>query len=144
MSAAVENSLALGKDLDMGRVKLLTVRITGAASTANAGLGSILNPFGEDVVVLRGTLYVVTESTGAAAVSIGITTAAAAATDILNALDLNGVGGDVFNCFAMQNTAKTEITAPAVWTAEKYLTITGAATTVGLDAILMLEVARLE
>ena len=135
MSATIETT---------GRGGVMTIRITGAASTANAGLGSIANPEAANLRILRGTLRVLTPSTGSAAVSIGITTAAVAATDILNALDLAVTAGNEYNCFAMQNTAKTQITAPALWTPTTYLTITGAATTAGLDAILMLEYVRVD
>ena len=119
-----------------GRGGVLSYRITGAASTANAGLGSIANPEGVDLLILRATLNFVTPSDGAANLGIGVTTAAAKATDILNDLDVN-------NGFAMQNTAKTAITAPAIWTAAKYVTLTGSATTAGLDAVLMIEYVRL-
>jgi len=123
---------------------VLSYRITGAASTANAGLGSIANPEGVDLLILRATLNFVTPSDGAANLGIGVTTAAAKATDILNDLDVNGVAADsVYNGFAMQNTAKTAITAPAIWTAAKYVTLTGSATTAGLDAVLMIEYVRL-
>lgn len=118
-------------------------KIEGAASTDAAGLGSILNPFGVDVLIKRATLYFKTKSTGAANLSIGITTAAASATDILNALAVGSVVDDTwYNGHAMQNTAKTEITAPAEWTDAKYLTVTGSATTVGLEAYLFLECIR--
>ena len=126
-----------------GRGGVMDILIEGAASTDAAGLGSILNPEGVDLLILRSTLYIVTPSTGSAAVSIGITTAAAAATDILNALDLQTTAGYCFNGHAMQNTAKTQISAPAVWDDDKYLTVTGAATTVGLEAHLLLEYVRL-
>lgn len=121
----------------------LSYDITGAASVANAGLGSIANPEGVSILLLRGTIYFVSESTGAANLSIGITTAAAAATDILNALAVGGVSAaEYYNCWARQNTAKTEITAPALWTSAKYLTVTGSSTTVGMVARLYLEYMR--
>jgi len=125
-----------------GRGGVLAIRITGAASTANAGLGAILNPEGVDLLILRSTLAIITPSTGSAAVSIGVTTEAAAATDILNALDLQVTAGNCYNGHAMQNGAKTQISAPALWEDDKYITITGAATTVGLDALLLIEYVR--
>ncbi len=122
----------------------MSIRIAGAASTDAAGLGSILNPEGVNLLILRASLVVLTPSTGSAAVSIGITTVAATATDILNALDLQVTANYCYNGFAMQNTAKTQISAPALWTPTTYLTITGAATTVGLDALLLLEYVRVD
>jgi hypothetical protein len=123
-----------------GKGGTLSLAITGVASTDNAGVGSFANPFGVDVLIVRATLRIITPSTGAANLGIGVTTAAAKATDILNDLDVNGSGTDVwFNGHAMQNTAKTQISAPAVWTAAKYVTLTGSATTVGFTGTLYLE-----
>lgn len=120
------------------------IRITGAASTAAAGLGSIANPEGVPVAILRSQLYIVTPSTGAANLSAGITTAAASATDIINALAMEGaITGKIYNGSTIQVTAKTEITAPAVWTAATFLTLTGSASTVGLVADLYVEYVRL-
>lgn len=121
----------------------LSYDITGAASAAAAGLGSIANPEGVSILILRSTIYFVTNSDSAANLSIGITTAAATATDILNALAVGSVSDEtVYNGHAMQNTAKTEITAPAIWTSALYLTVTGSATTVGMLARLYLEYVR--
>ena len=120
----------------------LAYEITGAASAAAAGQGSIANPFGCTVNIVRAYIVTSVISTGAAALSIGVTTAAAAATDILNALDMNGVTVDrPYNCFANDPGAKT-ITVPAAWTSAKYLTFTAAATMVGFVGTLYLEVLR--
>lgn len=122
---------------------VMSIAITGAASAAAAGLGSLLNPEGVDVLITKTTLHIITPSTGAATLSIGVTTAAASATDVLNALDVNGSGTDVwFNGHARQNTAKTQVSAPAVWTSAKYLTFTGSATTAGFTGVLYVEYIR--
>lgn len=123
-----------------GRGGTLAIDITGVASTAAGGIGSLLNPWGEDVLITRATLYVATPSTGAANIDIGVGSAAATdATDIINALAMNGaITGKAYNGHAMQNTTKTEITAPAVWQDDYYLCITGSASTVGLVAKLFL------
>lgn len=125
---------------------VLAIRIDGTTSTANAGQGAIANPEGCDVLILRGTLVVHSASTGAANISIGVAAdASSAATDIVNALAMNGVSAQTaYNCFAMQNSAKTAITAPALWTASKYVTITGSASLVGLEATLLLEYVRVD
>ena len=121
---------------------MLTIELDGVASAANAGQGSLANPFGCDVNILRGYIVTSVISTGAATLGIGVTTAAAAATDILNALDMNAVTVDfAYNCFAHDPGAKT-IMVPAVWTAAKFLTFTGSATMVGFKATLYLEVIR--
>ena len=122
--------------------KLLSIDITGVASTDNAGQGSIANPFGESVNILRGYIVPSVASTGSANLSIGITTAAAAATDILNADDMNGVAvGMPINCFANDPGAKT-VMVPAIWTSALYLTFTASATLVGFVGTLYLEVLR--
>lgn len=125
---------------------VLALRIDGVASTAAGGQGSILNPEGVDVLILRGTLVVHTPSTGSANIDIGVASAAAMdATDIINALAMNGVSAQTaYNCHAMQNTAKTAITAPALWQAAYYVTVTGSATLVGLEATLYLEYIRVD
>ena len=121
----------------------LCINITGVASTANAGIGQIANPEGVTLLITRATLYCATESTGSATLSCGVTTTGAAATDIINALDMNGrTEGGFYNGFAMQNTAKTAITAPAVWTTSKYITFTGSATSVGFTGALYVEYIR--
>lgn len=122
---------------------VMVIKVTGAATTDAAGLGSIANPEGVDLLILRTTWFVDTESAGSANISIGVTTAAAAATDILNALDANGAAGKAYNGHAMQNSAKTEITAPAIWSSSKYITITGSASSAGMVAYLMIEYVRL-
>lgn len=121
-----------------------SVRIVGATSTANGGLGAVANPEGADIIVLRSQLYVKTASTGAANLGAGIVAdATTKGTDVLNDLAVNGaIGGKVYNGNTIQVTAKTEITAPAVWTSTKYLTLTGSADSTGLDATLYIEYVR--
>ena len=121
----------------------MSIAITGVASTDNAGIGEIANQEGVSLLITRATLYCATESTGSSDLSIGVTTTGAAATDIINALDMNGLTeGGFYNCFAMQNTAKTAVAAPAVWTSAKYVTFTGSATSVGFTGTLYLEYIR--
>lgn len=123
-----------------GKGGTLSLSITGAASAAAAGLGSFANPFGVAVCIVRATFHFITVSTGAATLSVGVTTSAASATDILNALDVNAVAADSwYNGFVMQNGAKTAISAPAIWAADKYVTFTGSATTAGFTGTLYLE-----
>ncbi len=126
-----------------GRGGTLVVDITGAASTANAGLGSIANPEGVLLGIKSAWLYFVTGSTGAANLDIGITTAAAKASDIVSAMDViqATVGGKFIYGPAAQ-VAETE-SPTAKWTATTYLTLTGSATTVGLAGKLFIEYIRL-
>lgn len=118
----------------------LVIKITGAASTAGGGLGSVPNPEGADLLITKTTLYIETASTGAANLDVGIDSSAADSTDIINALAVNGAVTDkYYNGHARQNTAKTEITAPAHWDADDYINFTGSASTAGLVAYLLVE-----
>lgn len=119
----------------------LCIRLAGAASAAAGGLGYLLNPFGQTVIITRATLYIDTPSTGAANLDVGVASAGATdATDIINALAVNGaITGKAYNGFAMQNTGVTEITAPALWHSTDYVTFTGSASTADLVATLYLE-----
>jgi hypothetical protein len=122
---------------------VLTIKITGVASADNAGVGQVLNPEGVNLVILRTSFYVHVASTGAANLGIGVGASGAKATDILNDLAVNGAITDkVYNGHVMQNAAKTEIQAPALWTTDKYITFTGSASTVGLEAYLFVEYVR--
>jgi len=123
---------------------LLAIKITGVASTDNGGIGAVLNPEGVDCVILRTTFYSVTPSTGAANLSVGVASAATSAgTDILNALDANTMTAKtMWNGHAMQNTAKTQISAPALWQDDYYITFTGSATTAGFVGYLFVEYVR--
>jgi hypothetical protein len=122
----------------------LTIKVTGVASVANGGVGAVLNPEGVDVIILRTTFYAVTPSTGAANLSADVASAAnGAATDILNACDVVATTAKtMWNGHAMQNTAKTQITAPALWQAGYYITFTGSASCVGLVGYLFVEYVR--
>ncbi len=121
----------------------LSIKITGVASTDNGGVGAIANPEGVTLIILRTTLLVTTQTTGAANLAIGVAAdAVSKATDILNDLAMGATTGKAYNGSAPQTTAKTEITAPALWTASKFLTFTGSASTAGLDATLYVEYVR--
>jgi len=121
---------------------MLALEITGVASADNAGQGSIANPFGCTVNIVDAYLVTsVVASVGASNLSIGVTTVADAATDIINALDVNGVTVDrPYNCLAAV-AAKT-ITVPAAWTSDKFLTFTADATMVDYVGTLYLQVIR--
>lgn len=123
---------------------VLAIKITGVASTDNGGIGAVLNPEGVNCVILRTTFYAHTPSTGAANLGVGVAAnATTKATDILNDLDAQTMTADtMWNGHAMQNTAKTQISAPALWQAGYYITFTGSATTVGFEGYLFVEYVR--
>lgn len=123
----------------------MEIKITGVAATTNGGLGAVLNPEGVDVAILRTQLFVGTPSTGAANLSCGVgATATTSGTDIIDALAVGGsITGKIYNGNTIQGTTKTEITAPAVWESDEYITFTGSATTVGFVGYLFVEYIRL-
>lgn len=121
----------------------LEIDITGAASTANAGLGEIANPEGCTLGITRAFLYFTTGSTGAANLDIGVGASGAKASDIISAMSVveADVGGELIFGPAAQ-VAETE-SPTALWTSTTYLTFTGSATTAGLSAKLYIEYIRL-
>ncbi|MBI4916868.1 MAG: hypothetical protein HY825_13555 [Acidobacteria bacterium] len=122
----------------------LVYYIEGVASTDNAGQFAIANPFGETVLIRQAELVTKVASTGAANLGIGITTVAAKATDVLNDAAVNGLAANhIYNAFAQQATAKTAISAPALWTTALYLTGTASGSMVGYKGYLLLEVIRI-
>lgn len=121
----------------------MAIDITGVVAATDGAIGAVQNPEGVDVLVTRSILYVKTQSTGAANLSCGVgATATTATTDIINALAVGGATGKYYNGQAVQVTAKTEVTAPAVWAAGSYINFTGSASTVGLVATLFVEYLR--
>lgn len=119
---------------------VMSIAVAGTSGTA---IGGVANPEGVDVLILRATWKITTASTGAATVNIGVGAAVNTdATDIINALAANGAVTGWYNGHVMQNGAKTAISAPAVWSANKFVTFTGSAATTGLVATLYLEYIR--
>ena len=122
---------------------LMAIDITGVVATTDGAIGAVKNPEGVDVLITRCILYVKTQSTGAANLSCGVAaTATTATTDIINALAVGGATGKYYNGQAVQVTAKTEVSAPAVWSSTSYINFTGSATTAGLVATLFVEYLR--
>jgi len=118
------------------------VLITGVASAANGGIGEVLNPEGVNLLIIRSFLYARTGSTGAANLDIGVGTTGAKATDILSTFDMieATIGAKAFYC---QAVSVNETEEAVVWEAGEYITFTGSATSVGLDADLYVEYIRL-
>jgi hypothetical protein len=121
----------------------MAIDITGVVATTDGAIGAVLNPEGVDVLVTRSILHVKTQSSGAANLSCGVAaTATTSTTDIINALAVGGATGKYYNGQAVQVTAKTEVSAPAVWSAGKYINFTGSASTAGLVGTLFVEYLR--
>lgn len=124
---------------------VMAIDITGTTSTANAGQGQVANPEGVNVVILRSTLLTKTASTGAANLGIGVAASGAKGTDILNDAAVNGLAANhLYNGHVMQNGAKTQISAPALWTPTTYVTFTASADMSGYTGTLFLEYLRVD
>ena len=119
------------------------IKLTGAASTDNAGLGQVANPEGVPLGIVRAFIYARTGSTGAANLDAGVGASGAKASDICSAMDVieATIGGDLTYLPAAQ-AAETD-SPTALWAADTYVTFTGSASTVGLDADVYLEYIRL-
>ncbi len=122
----------------------MSIPLKGTTSTTGGAIASVVNQEGVTCLILRAYLYVKTASTGAANVNIGIAAdGVTSATDIISALAINGaIAGKYYNGQAIQTGAKTEVTAPAAWTPDKFLTVTGSADSTGFDGTLYVEYVR--
>jgi len=119
----------------------LRIRITGVASTDNGGQGEVANPEGVTLGITRAFLHTITQSTGAANLSIGIGASGAAPTDICSAMAVGGLTGK-FTFLPAAEAAETE-SPTALWTATTYLDLTASATMVGFVGDLYVEYIRL-
>jgi len=121
----------------------LAYDITGTASVVAAAHGSEANPVGCSVHIVKAYLLVKTQSTAAGELSIGITTAAAKATDVWTTTAMNTqTEGSVYNCFA-DTTAAVTVFPTAVWTSALFLTFSNeTASLAGFTGTLFLEVVR--
>lgn len=121
---------------------MFKITITGVASIANAGIGEVANPEGVKLGILRTYLYSRTGSTGAVNLDVGVAASGAKGTNILSTFDgiQATIGGKLFYC---QAVPVNETEDAVVWAATEYITFTGSATSVGLDADLYVEYIRL-
>ena len=118
----------------------LQIDLTGVTATTGGAIASVANPEGCTLIPVQSVLYITTASTGAANISIGIgATATTSATDIINALAINGVSVPLaYNGQVLD--AKTAL--PAVWTTTTYLTVTGSADSSGFVGKLFVQYIR--
>lgn len=136
--------MAIDAALVDNRGGFMKIEVTGAAAATAGGIGSLLNPEGVALGILRAFVYFRTGSTGASTFDVGIgataTTANASVMDFADAIEAT-VGGKLI----YGPTAQVAITEcpTAVWGATEYLVFTGSATTVGLDADVYIEYIRL-
>lgn len=116
--------------------------LTGAASTANAGLGQFLNPEGVRLVITRAYGYFRTGSTGAANLSCGVGVSGSGATDIISTMDVVEATVGAKAWFFVQ-VPVNEAEQTVIVEATEYITFTGSASTVGLDGDFYFEYIRL-
>jgi hypothetical protein len=123
---------------------MLSVPVTGTTSTTGGAMCSVANPEGQTVYILRSYLVVTTASTGAANINVGVGASATTdASDMISALAINGAITDkIYNGNTIQATTKTEVTAPAAWTSDKFVNCTGSASSAGFTGTLFIEYIR--
>jgi hypothetical protein len=121
----------------------LSIDFTGVAATTGGAIASVKNPEGVDVIVTNAILYVATNSTGAANLTIGIGTSATTDyNDMVTATAMAAAAGKVYTARAISASIATEVTAPGVWLSTEYVNITGSASTAGLTGTLFIEYLR--
>ena len=121
----------------------LAIDFVGVAAATGGAIASVLNPEGIDLIVTHAVLYIATNSTGAANLTVGI--GASATTDyndMVTATAMAAAAGKVYTADARAATIATEVTAPGVWLAAEYVNITGSASTAGLTGTLYIEYLR--
>ena len=129
-----------------GKGKFLSVELTGVAGTTGGAIASVANPEGETLQILRSFLLVLTASTGAANVNVGVGAAATTdASDIISALALNAVAASTVYLGSTGGNAANDslVTIPAPWTSTKFVNVTGDASTVGFTGRLFIEYIRI-
>ena len=122
----------------------MSIALAGVVAATGGAIASVANPEGVSVLITRSILYVATPSTGVANVNVGVgATATTDATDMINALAINGaITGKYYNASTIQGTTKTEVSAPAVWTATTFVNVTGSADSSGFVGTLYIEYLR--
>jgi hypothetical protein len=129
-----------------GHGGFLSVELTGVVATTGGAIAAIANPEGVTLQILRSYLDVITPSTGGATGSVGVAAdATTSASDMINALTLNGVTALTVYAGSVGGDASKDslVAAPAPWTSGKYVTVTGSATTVGFTGRLFIEYIRI-
>ena len=117
-----------------------SVTITGGTTTANGGLAAIPNPEGVDLVISDAALYVKSNSTGSANLTMGTANSGTVAADsMLPTTAMEAAAGKVFGLTYHGTALATERTK---WGSAQYINVTGSASTAGLEAILFVKYFR--
>jgi hypothetical protein len=117
---------------------------TGVAATTGGAIASVANPEGANVLVTDAIIYIATNSTGSANLTVGLGTSATTDySDMMTATAMAAAAGKFYTGRAVSASAQTEITAPGVWLSTEYCNVTGSATTAGLTGTVYIEYLRL-
>jgi len=117
----------------------IAIPLTGALLFTGGTVANVANPEGVPLIIQDVKLYVATPSTGGANLSIGITTTLTAATNLINALAVNGA---ITGLSYHGMTALAANGAAIVWGAAQFLTASGSASTVGFAGTLFVRYIR--
>ena len=118
--------------------------ITGVAGTTNGGIASIPNPEGCTLGITRSWIVGRTGSTGACNLSVGVGALLGADTSICSTMDVIEATLNTDMTFLQAAQAAETDNPAAVWASDEYLLVTGSATSVGLDADILIEYIRLD
>ena len=124
----------------------LKIRLLGNAVAAGI-VGSVANPEGVPLQIVRGVLYFGTASTAAATFNIGIGASAVGNyNDLMSAFAMNQVATTVWQVVGQDLASEGAAVSPQglLWPATSFLTVTSAAfVSTGLVADLFLQYTRL-
>ena len=124
----------------------LKIRIVGNATAAGI-VGSVANPEGVPLQIVRGVIYFTTGSTAASTYNIGIGASAVGDyNDLMSAFAMNAAATTVWQVVGQDLASEAAATTPKglLWPAASYLTMTSAAAaSTGLVADLFLQYVRL-
>jgi hypothetical protein len=120
----------------------LSIDFTGVAAATGGAIASVKNPEGVDVIVTNAFVYIASNSTGAANLTIGIGAVSTDCNDMVTATAMAAAAGKVYTACAISASIATEVTAPGVWLSTEYVNITGSASTAGLTGTLYIEYVR--
>ncbi len=116
------------------------IAITGGTATSGGGVAAVPNPEGVDLVISDAALYVTTNSTGAANLTVGTAASGTvAATSMLGATAMAAAAGKVFALTYHGTALGTERTK---WGSADYLNVAGSASTAGLTGIIFVKYYR--
>lgn len=128
----------------VSRYSPYTLSITGGTATAAGGQAAIPNPEGKDLIIADAYLAVLTNSTGAANLTIGTASAGTvAANSMLPATAMAAAAGSVFH-LVYHGTAVGAAATPQKWGSADYINVSASATAAGLTALLFIDYWRVE